>query len=387
VVTRKPKEAPPLYPGADRFRWRRQVAAWVSYIHRRADAGDKTCKSHAATLSDLLYAAAHPSYQKVLELAKSASLDFSVPTEKQPEVGQEIVRLIGYETPIEATSRLLAAYKAVHACIRYPNETLDKFTVRYRGVASNYMDLANVSCSSQDSQLLAMVLLENAQLTPDTLQGAKLQLVQQAQQRVILGNEQSHPVYKQCIEKCTQTLSMLPAPLPQGLPDSDETVADSVTLSRSVYGDVIACLTEIKTTLDTESPRSDQNSAPDRPHPIFLDDAVLVLQTMTSPVKAHTPLHAQPDAPAPLFFASNKSPMLPASGSNFPHQQPQPAEGDILNSLKRRTRCHACSRYGHWKGDPSCAKKKQRTNDGSSSQPQQYKAHQSSNAHDPEKGF
>jgi hypothetical protein len=174
TVSRKPEDAPSLYPGADRFSWHRQVAAWVSYIQRRADAGDKTCKSHAATLSDLLYAAAHPSYQKVLELAKSASLDFSVPTEKQPAVVQEIVRLIGYESPIEATSRILAAYKAAHACICYPNETLDKFTVSYRGVASNYMDLANVSCSSQDSQLLAMVLLENAQLTSDSLQGAKL---------------------------------------------------------------------------------------------------------------------------------------------------------------------------------------------------------------------
>jgi hypothetical protein len=48
------------------------------------------------------------------------------------------------------------------------------------------MDLANVSCNSQDSQLLALVLLESAQLTPDTLQGAKLQLVNKAQQRVAL---------------------------------------------------------------------------------------------------------------------------------------------------------------------------------------------------------
>jgi hypothetical protein len=46
-------------------------------------------------LSDLLYAAVHSSYQKVLELAKSKTLDFSVSTEKQPGVVQEIVRLIG----------------------------------------------------------------------------------------------------------------------------------------------------------------------------------------------------------------------------------------------------------------------------------------------------
>ena len=130
---RKPDEAPPLYPGADRLRWRRQVLAWVSYIQRRAASGDKVCKSHAATLSDLLYAAVHPSYQKIIELEKSTTLNFSAPTEKQPEVVQEIVKLIGHETPIESTSRLLAAYKAVHACTRYPNEPIYRFSVRYRG--------------------------------------------------------------------------------------------------------------------------------------------------------------------------------------------------------------------------------------------------------------
>jgi hypothetical protein len=95
VVSRKAEDAPSLHPSADAFAGagKSQQSAWVSYIQRRADAGDKTCKSHAATLSNLLYAANHPSYQKVLELAKSASLNFSVPTEKQPAAVQDIVRL------------------------------------------------------------------------------------------------------------------------------------------------------------------------------------------------------------------------------------------------------------------------------------------------------
>jgi hypothetical protein len=91
------------------------------------------------------------------------------------------VRLIGHETPIDATTRLLTAYKAVHAYTRYPNEPIDRFTVRYRGAASHYTDLANVASNSQDSQLLVVVLLENSQLTQDTLQEAKLQLFQQSQ--------------------------------------------------------------------------------------------------------------------------------------------------------------------------------------------------------------
>jgi hypothetical protein len=388
AVPRKPNEAPPLYPGADRFRWRRQVSAWVSYIQRRADAGDKTCKSHAATLSDLLYASVHPSYQKVLELAKSASLDFSVPTEKQPDVVQDIVRLIGYETPIEATSRLLTAYKAVHACIRYPSETLDRFTVRYRGVASNYMDLANVSCNSQDSQLLALVLLENAQLTPDTLQGAKLQLVQQAQQRVTGSNDQTQPAHKQCIDKCTQMLSTLSVAVPESIPESEETVGDPVTMTRLQYMELISCFSDIKTILNAKTPGYDQDAVSDRPHPIFLDDAVLVLQTMTSPVTARAPIQTQPDAPTPVFLASNKSPKTPTSNTTACPSLTQPADVDSFNSLKKRTRCHACNRYGHWKGDPSCAKKKlRRTNDESRSHPQQQNDTNTSNGGDAQKGF
>lgn len=274
----------------------------------------------------------------------------------------------------------------MHACIRYQNEILDKFTVRYRGVASNYMDLANVSCSSQDSQLLAMVLLENAQLTSDSLQGAKLQLVQQAQQRATLRCDQSNPVYKQCIDKCSQTLSKLPDKYPDGLLDSDETASDSIILSRSVLTDVIACLTDIKTILDTKYAVIDQDSAADRPNPIFLDDAVLVLQTMTSPVRARALLHAQPETPSSVLFASNATPRTTASGNNFPQHQ-RLAEAEVLTSIKKRTRCHACNRYGHWKGDPSCAKKKEKRNDESRGHPQQQKSQQLINEQEPEKGF
>ena len=387
LISRKPEEAPPLYPGADRFRWRRQVSAWVSYIQRRADAGDKSCKSHAATLSDLLYAAAHPSYQKVLELAKSENLDFSVPTEKQPDVVQEIVRLIGFETPIEATSRLLAAYKAVHACIRYSNETLDKFTVRYRGVASNYMDLANVSCNSQDSQLLALVLLENAQLTPDTLQGAKLQLVHQAQQRVAHCSDQSNSREKQCITKCNQMLSSLAIPLPENTQESEETVSDTVMVSRSVYMDFISLITEIKAVFGAKYLVHDQVSVSDRPHPIFLDDAVQVLQMMTDQVKSRVPLHTQTESPAPIFLASNNSSVTPTSNRTYLPQTLHHEEGASMTSLKKRTRCHACNRYGHWKGDPTCAKKRQKANNAGIIQRQQQESQQKSNEGDTEKVF
>jgi hypothetical protein len=86
----------------------------------------------------------------------------------KPAVVEKIIELIGFETPLESTSSLLQAYRAVYKCSRGPKEPLDRFFIRFRGVASIYLELENVSASSQDSQLLAVVLLQNAELTPDT---------------------------------------------------------------------------------------------------------------------------------------------------------------------------------------------------------------------------
>jgi hypothetical protein len=279
ATPRKPDEAPPHYPGADRLRWRREVSAWMSYNQRRAATGDKVCKSHAATLADLLYAAVHPSYQKIIELEKSTTIIFSAPTEKQPDVVQEIVKLIGHETPIEATTRLLTVYKAVHACTRYPNEPVDRFTVRYRGEASLYMDLANVASNSQDSQLLAFVLLKNAQLSPDTLQGAKLQLVQQAQQRTNTSSSNATEVAKKRSSKCSEMLELLHALQPNVSDDDDDVPSSGYNVSSPQLETLFAGISAVKETF--EQSRHELLALQDLPSPIFLEDAVVVLQTLT----------------------------------------------------------------------------------------------------------
>jgi hypothetical protein len=139
----------------------------------------------------------------------------------------------------------------------------------------------------------------------------------------------------------------------------EETDSDSVILSRAVFADFIACLTDIKTILDTKYAGLDQDSASDRPNSIFLDDAVLALQTMTTPVRARALLHAEPETPSSGLFASNATQKTSASGNTFRHQQ-RPAKAEVLTSIKKRTRFHSCNRYGHWKGYTSCAKKKQK---------------------------
>jgi vacuolar-type H+-ATPase subunit C/Vma6 len=80
-------------------------------------------------------------------------------------------------------------------------------------------------------------------------------------------------------------LRSLEIPLPENIQESEETVSDIVMVSRSVYTDVISCITDIKTVLSAKYLGHDQISVSDRPHPIFLDDAVHDLQTMRGQVK------------------------------------------------------------------------------------------------------
>jgi hypothetical protein len=364
LVPRKPDEAPPLFAGADRLRWRKAVAAWVSYITRRAAAGEKICKSHAATLSDLLFAAVHHSYQKVIELAKADGLDFSVPTAEQPAVVLRMVRLIGYDTPVEVTSRLLAAYKAVHACVRYPNETLDKFATRYRGCASHYMELAHASIDSQDSQLLAMVLLENAHLTQDAMQSAKLQLVQQAQQRSLHSPQKQMPAIAPSLSKCSEMLSALQSlsPISEGSgSDSDET---HYTLTAEQHQFMNSGVQEIKNALLSWTTVSYELTDPaaESPTPSFLQDAVIVLQNMYSQ-DTRPKRDAYQETPNSLAAELNSlkksmTTLLASHAGISVGSRSTDAGTEQVKAAKKRTRCHDCNRFGHWKGDVECPSKK-----------------------------
>jgi hypothetical protein len=140
---------------------------------------------------------------------------------------------------------------------------------------------------------------------------------------------------KQYIAKCTQMLSSLEIPLPENIQESEETVSDTVMVSRYVYMDVISCITEIKTVISAKYIGHDQVSASDRPHPILLDD-VHVLQMMTGQVKARVSFQTQTESPAPIFLASNNSSLTPTSNRTSLQQinHPDPDEGSSMTSLK-----------------------------------------------------
>jgi len=117
-VRRSLEDAPPLVPGQDRQKWHRDVFSW-------------------ATFSYVLYDAVHHSYQKVLDHAKdSGSLNSD-----------------GQNTPSEIIDRLLSAYQHVHTCVRHEKDQQWKYATRFRGLEFEYMSLAGVSATEQESSL------------------------------------------------------------------------------------------------------------------------------------------------------------------------------------------------------------------------------------------
>jgi hypothetical protein len=63
-------------------------------------------------------------------------------------------------------------------------------------------------------------------LSPDTLQGAKLQLVQQAQQRTNTSSSIAAEVANKCSSKCSEMLALLQT-LQQNVSDDDDDVPSS----------------------------------------------------------------------------------------------------------------------------------------------------------------
>jgi len=126
----------------------------------------------------------HHSFQSVLDHARDrGELSFEVETFRQRAAVEKIIDRIGKDTPLEIVNRLPSYYQRVHTCVRYDDEQPSKFATRFRGLASEYMSLAGVSATDQESQLMGMVMLQNARLPQDTQNAVKLQLVTQGQQK------------------------------------------------------------------------------------------------------------------------------------------------------------------------------------------------------------
>lgn len=91
--------------------------------------------------------------------------------------------ILPVDPPIAMVSRLISSFDKVSSCRRKKNEDLSVFVSRFRGLAAEHLMHSNASTSSQVGEVLAITLLNNANLEEGTLTNAKLQLISLAEAR------------------------------------------------------------------------------------------------------------------------------------------------------------------------------------------------------------
>lgn len=96
---------------------------------------------------------------------------------------QQIVNLLAVDHPIAVVTRLITSFNKVESFRRGKEENLNRFVDRFRGLASDQLMHAGASSSSQIGEVLAITLLNNANLEEGILANANMQLTSLAEPR------------------------------------------------------------------------------------------------------------------------------------------------------------------------------------------------------------
>ena len=148
----------------------------MDFTKERAESGEKTAKANVRTMGYLLYQALHDDYKSVLNHAHDSGQLVLRGGIDQGSAVNTIIALVAEDTPIDVTNRILTAYQKLHA---------SKFADRFRRLASEYMTLAGILADGKDSQMIAMILLQNAKLDENTSNDITIQLVAKADSRKV----------------------------------------------------------------------------------------------------------------------------------------------------------------------------------------------------------
>jgi hypothetical protein len=184
-------------------------------------------------------------------------------------------------------SRLITTFTKVTTCKRKPKEDLNQFTSRFWGLAADHLMHANASTSSQTAEILAIILLNNALLTDETLTAANLELIRIAESRQVSSPNSKEDVTNEDITELRQAISSLDKRVSSDYNKiaKDADANDLEVTRRSTLRKVHSVLNRTKSTLGS---LITQRSLIIRPSPysdlvgqrleFWLDDAIHVLK-------------------------------------------------------------------------------------------------------------
>lgn len=170
----------------DLQKWRRKVAPWVDMIRSAAERGtDRVYKTVFATLGRQLSERGLPSAQQLVVDESQAAKTIYFRQSDQVAAVRDIVNLIAIDPPIAMVSRPISSFNKIAPCRRRKIEDLSVFVSRFQGLAAEHRIHSNASTFSQIGEVLAITLLNNANLEEGTLANAKLHLMSLAESLAI----------------------------------------------------------------------------------------------------------------------------------------------------------------------------------------------------------
>jgi len=183
-MSKETHSSPPSFtPDGDLQEWRRKVVRWVDLIKTAAEKGDdRHYKTVWATLGRWLYRGLPSAQQSIVDEAQVKGV-INYKQDDQVAAVRDIVELVAVDPPIAMVSRLISSFNKVSSCRRKKNEDLSMFVSRFRGLSAEHLMHSHSSSSSQIGEVLAITLLNNANLEEGTLTNAKLQLISLAEAR------------------------------------------------------------------------------------------------------------------------------------------------------------------------------------------------------------
>ena len=153
----------------------RNLSRWVDTVFVAAEQGsDPMYQTFFTTLAKQLYSRGLSAEQKSVVNEAQTEAQINYKQDDQFRAVREIVELVSVDPSIAFVSRLIASYNKVTNCQRRGSESLISFVSRFRGLAADHLLHLGVSASSQVSEILAITLLNNANLSDETLTNAKL---------------------------------------------------------------------------------------------------------------------------------------------------------------------------------------------------------------------
>lgn len=178
---RNSNEPPVFHPDQDHLEWRKSVSAWVDLIKASAEGGEeKLYKTLFATLGRRLFESLPFAQKSIIEEAQvNGKIDYK--QSDSIKAVKQIVDLIAIDPPITVVTRLIDTFNAVINCKRGANETITNYVSRFHGLASKHLIRAGTTSSEQIGEVLAITVLNNANLSSTNLNQAKMNLIALAQ--------------------------------------------------------------------------------------------------------------------------------------------------------------------------------------------------------------